>query len=517
MRSLSASGIALVLGLAMTSPAVTQTVTMGFDSEWSAVDPHFHTFPQNLSIAHNVFDALVEADPKSELKPKLALSWQALDDRTWEFKLRPGVKFHDGSDFSAQDVAASIARVRKVPNSPGPLTPQVRAIASWEIKDPLTIVFKLSQPEPILPTLLTDIYIIPAKLAEATTEEFNSGKAMIGTGAYKFVRWARGDRVSLERNDTYWGGKPAWAKVDIRVLTNTASREAALLSGEVDFIQNPSTTSLKRLQDNPKLVVHKAPSTRITYLQVHQGPEPKPDTKAPGGKNPFTDSRVRKAMSLAIPREILAERVMDGLSLPASQLVPPGQPGHNPGLVVDPYDLVQAKRLLAEAGYPQGFETTFSTPNDRNINGVKIAETIAASFARIGIKTNVNAIPLNVYISEWRKQSYGFVMHGAGPPPATILLLPQLAGTKGKAELGRSNESFYSNEKLDELLMKVGSEIDARKADAYVRAATVIIHNETAILPLHHEIVVWASRKGLEFQARADARTWATALKPSNN
>jgi peptide/nickel transport system substrate-binding protein len=517
MRSAIRYGFCLVAGLAMAGPAAAQSITMGFDSEWTAVDPHFHSFPQNLSVAHHVFDALVEADASSRLHPKLALSWRALDDRTWEFKLRTGVKFHDGSDFTAQDVAASIARVPKVPNSPGSLTPQVRAIASSEIKDPHTIVFKLSQPEPILPTLLTDIYIIPAKLAGATTEEFNNGKAMIGTGAYKFVRWARGDRASLERNDAYWAGKPAWSKVDIRVLTNTASREAALLSGEVDFIQNPSTTSLKRLEGNPKLVMHKAASTRITYLQVHQGPEPKADIKAADGKNPFVDARVRKALSLAIQRQVIAERVMDGLSLPASQLVPPGQPGYSAAVAVDPYDLNRAKQLLAEAGYPNGFEITLSTPNDRNVNGVKIAETIAATFARIGVKTNVNAVPLNVYISEWRKQAYGFVMHGAGPPPATILLLPQLAGTKDKGPLGRSNEAHYSNAKLDDLLLRLGAELDPAKAEALIAEAVAIINAETAILPLHHEIVVWASRKGLGFQARADARTWATALTPAGN
>jgi len=193
--------------------------------------------------------------------------------------------------------------------------------------------------------------------------------------------------------------------VDIRVITNTATREVALLSGEVDFIQSPSTSSLKRIEADPKIVVHKVPSTRITYVQFDQGPAAKPGLTAPGGRNPFADARVRRAVSMAIPRQAVAERIMDGLALPASQLVPPGHPGYAPEVKLEAYNLARAKQLLADAGYPDGFAVTLSTPNDRNVNGVKVVEAIAQSLARIGVKVAVNAVPLPVYLTEWRKQS----------------------------------------------------------------------------------------------------------------
>ncbi len=510
-RLLGAIGLAVTLA----GGAGAQSLRIGFDTEWTSIDPHFHSFPHNLSISHHVFDALIGTDAQLRLVPGLATSWRAIDAKTWEFKLRPGVKFHDGADFGAEDVAATLARIPKVPNSPGPITTFTRPITSWQVVDPHTIRLVTNEPSPILLEMLTNVYIVPRHLAEATTEQFNAGKATIGTGPYRFVEWSRGARLTLERNDAYWGTKASWPRVEIRILTNTAAREAALLSRDVDFILSPSTISLERLSKDPNIAVHKAPSTRITYLQFNQGTEILPDLKGTDGRNPFADPRVRKAVSMAIPREAIAERIMDGLSLPAGQLIAPGQFGHNPAIKIERYDIDGARKLLAEAGWAKGFEVALATPSDRNVNGTKIAETIAGSLTRIGIKTTVAAVPLNVYIAEWRKGRYSFYMHGAGPPPSASLLVPQLGATKDMAKaMGVSNESFYSNLKLDAVIRAGMEQVDNAAREKLLFQAAEMIRDDTAVISLHYEAVVWASRKDRTFEGRSDGRSHAMEILP---
>ncbi|MBL8836388.1 MAG: ABC transporter substrate-binding protein [Alphaproteobacteria bacterium] len=485
-------------------------------SEWTALDPHFHSFPANLSIAHHVFDALTATDADERVVPRLAESWRPLGGEGWEFKLRAGVKFSDGSDLTARDVIASIERVPRVPNSPGPLTVFTRPIASMESPDPLTLIIRTRDPSPTLPIMLSAVYVVPARLADATTERFNSGEALIGTGPFKFASWARGDRLILERNDAHWGGASPWRRVEIRIITATASRESALLAGDVDFIQNPSTASMGRLRRESAVALFQAPSTRITYLQFNQKPEVLPDVAGTNGRNPFADKRVRRAVSIAIPRAAIAERVMDGLSVPAGQIVAPRRFGHEPSLGLEPYDIDRAKALLAEAGYPNGFEVALSTPNDRNINGVQIAQTIAASLTRAGVRTSVNAVPLNVWLSQWRGGRYSFLMHGFGPPLESLQPVAAMAATKNmQAALGVSNESGYSSPALDEIITAALREIDDRRREDLMFQAARIIREDTAVICLHHEVLVFAARRGLQITARGDERLYATDIRPA--
>lgn len=490
------------------------TLRVAFDAEWTSLDPHFHSFPYNLSVAYHLFDALTAHDAEQKAVPRLATSWRALGTEGWEFSLRDDARFQDGSPVTAEDVVASIARIRAVRNSPGPLTTVIRPVAEVTAKDARTVVFKTSVPTPTLPNLLTSVFIVPARLADATPEDFATGRAQLGSGPFRFVSYARGDRLVLEPNATHWGEKPAWARVELRIITNAGAREAALMAGDVDFIVNPNTTSVERLTADPNFAIHKAFSTRITYLQLHQGETPKGDMGGTGGKNPFADPRVRRAVSLAIPREAICARIMDGLALPASQIIGPGQSGHDPSLTVEPQDLDGARRLLAEAGWPDGFETRISTPSDRNMNGRRAAEAIAAALTRIGIRTAVNANPLNVWLAEWRRGEYSMILHGAGPVPVPWTLVPQLVGTKDmRAGFGPSNESHYSNPELDAVMRAALAEIDTAKREALLHRAARTVRAETAIVPLHHEAAIWASRKGLTFAARSDTLTYATDIR----
>ncbi|WP_426954133.1 ABC transporter substrate-binding protein [Muricoccus radiodurans] len=492
----------------------TAPLRVAFDAEWTSLDPHFHSFPYNLSVAHLLFDSLVELDAAQAVVPRLAERWEAAEPTRWVFHLRGDARFAGGAPVTAADVVASIGRIATIRNSPGPLTSVTRPITAAHALDPRTVEFRTREPTPILPALLTAVYVVPARLAEAPTEAFNTGEAQAGSGPYRFVSYRRGERLELARNPDHWGPAPAWDRIDLRILPNTAAREAALLAGDVDFIVNPSTTGLERLSRDPAVAVHRAVSTRITYLQVHQGPQPLADLTGTNGRNPFADPRVRRAASLAIPREALTARVLDGLAVPASQIIPPGQPGHDPSLRVEAAEPEAARRLLAEAGWSGGFNLRLSTPSDRNLNGRRVAEAIAAALTRIGIRTTVNAVPLSVWLAEWRRGQYSMVMHGAGPVPVTWTLVPQMVGTKDMAGgFGPSNESYYSNAGLDRILRTALAEIDNSRRETLLREAASIVRAETAIIPLYHEAALWASRAGLTFAARSDTLTYVDDIR----
>ncbi|MEI6202369.1 MAG: ABC transporter substrate-binding protein, partial [Enhydrobacter sp.] len=289
--ALAFSSVSVVL------PVAAQELKIGIKTEPSALDPQFHTLNPNIQVANHFFDALVAQDESLRPKPALALSWKTVGETTWEFKLRPNVKFHDGSDFTAEDVVFTYERIPKVPNSPGPYTIYTRSMKSFEIVDPLTLRIHTNGPAPLL---LLDLAALPilSKKAMAgpapegkTTAEMNAGNGLVGTGPFKFVEWQRGSRIVGERNDAYWGNKPAWQKIILRPLSNNTTRVAALLSGDVDMIEDPPTTDLAKLKSDPKITLEKAISNRVIYIALDQHGEPPigiPDTN---GKNPLMDKR----------------------------------------------------------------------------------------------------------------------------------------------------------------------------------------------------------------------------------
>jgi peptide/nickel transport system substrate-binding protein len=338
--------------------AAAQELKIGLKTEPSSLDPQFHTLNPNIQVAQHFFDALVMQDPSLRPQPALALSWKPTGDTTWEIKLRPGVKFHDGSDFTAEDVVFTYERMPKVPNSPGPYTIYTRSMKSFEIVDPLTLRIHTNGPAPLLPLDLAALPILSKKAmagpaAEGkTSAELNAGNGLVGTGPFKFVEWQRGSRIVGERNDAYWGPKPAWKTIILRPLSNNTARVAALLSGDVDLIEDPPTTDLAKLKTDPKINLERAVSNRVIYIHLDQHGEPPigiPDTN---GKNPLLDKRVREALSIAIDRKGIADKIMEGVAVPAGDLLPFPMGGTRKDTPIDPVRLGQAKKLLADAGYP---------------------------------------------------------------------------------------------------------------------------------------------------------------------
>ena len=513
-------GMAALLAALPAAGASAQELSMGISASVTSADPHFHNLTPNNNIASHVFDRLVHMDEKMRPEPGLAESWKAIDDTTWEFKLRKGVKFHDGSDFTAEDVVATLKRVPWVPNSPSSFRLNTQAIKSWEIVDPYTIRFKTAEPYPLLPIDLSNVRIINKKFVEAPTADFNNGKATIGTGPFKFVEFVPGDRVVFERNDAYWGPKPHWKRVVARILTNNAARVAALRAGQVQIIEQVPSADLASLRADKDITLHRIVGNRIIYLHVDSFRDESPFVQDKDGKplkpNPLKDVRVRKALSLAINRQAIVDRLMEKEAIPAGGLLAPGFFGVSPNLKADPFDPDQAKKILAEAGYPNGFKLTLHGPNDRYLNDEKILQAVGQMFSRIGIDTQVVTLPWSKFASDASRPKYLFsvMLVGWGADTGEVSNpLRSLIATVGPGR-GVSNRGRYSNKEVDSALDQALATVDDAKREKLLWQASELAMKDQALIPLHYQINIWATRKGITYAPRADENTLAQFVKP---
>lgn len=318
MRVAASAIAALVLAV---SPAGAQNkprdINIGLQAAITSMDPHYHNLSPNNSMMLHLFEPLIKRDENQKLVPGLATSWKATNDLTWEFKLRKNVRFHDGSPFTAEDVAFTLKRAPNVPNSPSSFATFIKPIVDVKIVDPHTIVFKTATPHVLLPSDLASVMIISKLHGEkATTEDYNSGKAAIGTGPYKFVEYVPNQRVVVKANYGYWGGEEPWDKVTFKILTSPSGRVAALLSNGVEFIETVPTADIAKLAADKNYSLVDKVSNRVIYVHLNQSTDKSPPfVTAKDGKpldsNPFRDVRVRKALSMAINRDAIVDRVME--------------------------------------------------------------------------------------------------------------------------------------------------------------------------------------------------------------
>ena len=507
------------------SGVMAKDLTIGLGSEPSSTDPHYHALTPNNQLADHIYDSVTDFNAAGEMIPSLALSWTAIDATTWEFKLRPGVKWTDGKPFTAQDVVYSLCRIPNVKDSPSSFTVYTKGIDDLKVVDDLTLQVSSATPYPAMPGDFAAWFVIQApddakgmKFRKdgceyagqwPSTEDFNSGKLAIGTGPYKLERFTKGDRVVLVRNEGYWGEQPEWDRVIRRPLTNAGARVAALLSGDVDMIDNPPIQDLPRLKQDPNVTVVQGLSNRVIYLALNQTPEGA--GLQVGGKNPLQDIKVREALSKAINRQAIVERIMGGVAEPAAQLLPSQFFGSNPDLEVVAYDFEGAKKLLVEAGYPDGFELTLGTPNDRYINDAQAAQAVAQMWARLGVRTNVEASTATVFFANRNKMIYPVYLAGWGAGTNEMSSpLRSLVATRDPARgYGTTNFSGYSNPKVDELLTKALATVDDEQRGQLLQEASKVVIEDFGILPLHYEVTPWAMRKGLTYEPRVDQYTLA--------
>jgi peptide/nickel transport system substrate-binding protein len=496
-------------------------LTIGIGADVTAIDPHFHNVTPNNNVAAHIFDYLVLRDERQKPVAGLAESWKTIDPLTWEFRLRKGVKFHDGSDFTAADVVASIERIPLVPNSPSPFTAYTKQIREIIVVDPYTIRFKTVTPYPLMPSDMTQVAIVSRQAAKASTEDFNNGKAAIGTGPYKLLRYAKGERIELARYDGYWGGKTPWEKVTLRLLPNDASRVAALLSGDVQAIEYVPTADVAKIRADKKLNVYTVIADRLIYLHMDSDREATPFVTDRDGKpltkNPLKDPRVRKAISKAINRPAIVDKVMEGQAVASGQLLAEGMFGWTKNLNVEPYDPEGAKKLLAEAGYPNGFGVTIHAPNNRYVNDATIAQAVAQMLTRVGIVTKVEAMPSAPFFAQATDLKFSLMLLGwsSGTGEASSPLKALLATYSTDKGFGTANRGRYSNGKVDALLEEALYTVDDPKREAILQRATEVAINDTGIVPLHSQVNVWATRDGITYVPRTDENTLANKFKPA--
>lgn len=514
--------LSLATATCVTAPALAQkTLTIGTGGAFTSIDPHYHNLTPNNMIAFYLFSALTRGSPKFRPEPDLATSWTAIDDLTWEFKLRPGVTFSDGTPFTADDVVFTFGRIPTVLNSPSSFNYAVKPIIKIDVVDPLTLRFHTATPQPLMAYNLSGARIISRKHGEgAVTADYNSLKAAIGTGPYVATEAAVGDHVVFRRNETWWDEKPLWDTVRYKLIANNASRDAALQSGDVDAIDQVPTRDVAQLRQDPKLNVLAFPGQRLIYLYVDSQREQTPFVTDLAGKpipNPLRDVRVRKALSLAINREGIKDRIMDGLSAPTGQLMPAGASGYDAETKTDPYDLPQARKLLADAGYPNGFAMTLHGPNDRYVNDSAIAEALAQGWTRIGVKTTVDTMPAAMFFSRGLKAEFSIDLTGwasdTGEGGNNLLQIV----ASSNPEKGRGAiyvPSHYANPHMDELIEKAVSTIDpVEREKLYVNAVREAMADQPFI-PIHHQVNVFALRKGLAMRQRMQEGIRAWEVKP---
>jgi peptide/nickel transport system substrate-binding protein len=504
----------ILVAAAVLWPGTPQSADLriGLAADVTSMDPHFLNLQPNVNISWHVFDALTHVDENARLIPGLAESWRALDATTWEFRLRRGVRFHDGTEFTAEDVVFSIERTFQVHN--GQFRTFTQRIVAKQIVDTHTVRLRTATPYAMVPYDLNSVFIVSRKTAGgARSEDFDSGKAMNGTGPFRFVRFARGERVELKHNDDYWGGKSSWEKVTLRIVPTDPARLAGLLSRQLDAIEQVPTADLPRIRNDAGLRTAQKVSWRTIFFHLDQQHDRAPGLSDKAGRplagNPFRDLRVRRAISKAINRPAIAERLMDGSALPASNLVSPPVFGHVPDLKPDAYDPEGAKRLLAEAGYPDGFAMTLAAPNNRYVNDEQIAQAVAQMLARIGLRARVETLPINTYLSKGRNGEFAFAMLGWGSFSGDLALRSLVATANPDKGFGAFNWSGYSNQRVDELLERAFASVDEKRREALAQEAMRLAMRDYAVIPLHHQVATWAMRKPLAYAPRTDEFTFA--------
>jgi peptide/nickel transport system substrate-binding protein len=515
---------ALLVLAACTAPAHCADLTIAVGTEVTSIDPHYVQVLPNNNIAEHVFDKLVHTDERQKLRPGLAQSWRPIDDLTWEFRLRRGVKFHDGSDFTAADVVFSLDRPKwlaALPKPPiGGYGVFTQAITEKIVVDPYTIRLKTAAAYPNLPNDMSGLPVVSSRAAkDAHGPSFDSGKAAVGTGPYRFVRFARGDRVELARNDQYWDARPAWDRVTFRMIVNDASRVATLLSGGVDMIDNIPTPDFAKLKAQPGFNVFTTVSNRLIHFQLDSARDKSPFITDKAGaaleRNPLKDVRVRRALSMAINRPAIVERTMDGLAVPAGQLMPEGFFGLSPNLKVDAYDPDGARKLLAEAGYPDGFALTLHGPNNRYVNDDQLVQVVAQMLSRVGIGAKVQTMPMSIYAGRGSRHEYSVALLGWGvvTGEATFPLRALVATFNKDKQWGVWNWGGYSNPRADALLDQALATVDDPRREKLLQEATDLVIRDYAIIPLHFQVNTWAARKPLQYVPRTDERTYAHAVR----
>jgi peptide/nickel transport system substrate-binding protein len=506
-----------LLAAALLAAGVAQAQTLRWASQGDVqtLDPVSQNESFTNAFNGQIYDFLVARDKKLGIVPSLATEWKQEGPLKWVFKLRPGVKFHDGRPFTADDVVFSLNRSKEKTSQ---ISNYANALGEAHKIDDLTVEFNLKQFNPIFLEHLNTVYILSKSWCEehkvtkpqdfTNKEETYTARNANGTGPYMLVSRQPDVKTVLKRNPNYWGGKLE-GNVQEVVYTPIASaptRTAALISGELDFILDPPVADLERLRNTPNVKVIEGLENRVIFIGMDQAR----DELLYGSvknKNPFKDVRVRRALYQAIDIDTIKNKIMNGQAIPTGAVVPsPVGSFNDPDIERRlPYDLNAARKLMAEAGYPDGFEVTLDCPNNRYINDERICIALANMWAQLKVKVKVNAMPKSTYFPKQEKLDTSLYMLGWGgstlDPEVTFTPIYRNRASGGIGEYNRGN---YKDDELDALAAASSKEVDPAKRKELIKK-TFLRHNEQVHhIPLHRQFIPWASRTNVEVVHRAD-------------
>lgn len=492
--------------------AQAQTVRIANQGDALSMDPHSLNESLQLSVTSNVYEPLVGRNKDLSLTPMLATSWKQTSPTVWRFELRKGVQFHDGTPFTADDVVFSLARTQVEGSDMKSYTNDFKEVRKI---DSHTVEIETKTPFPILPDVLSLVYIMSKKWCETNqatvpvdrrkgVENTASFKAN-GTGPFRVRERQPNVRTVFTRNGSYWGKiEGNVTEVVFTPIGNDATRVAALLSGEVDVMEPVPVQDIDRVNSSANTRAVTGPELRTIFLGMDQKRDELLYSNVKG-KNPFKDKRVRQAFYQAIDIKGIKKTVMRGASNPSAQLVGPGINGFQPEMKRLPYDVEAAKKLMAEAGYPNGFEVSMNCPNDRYVNDGRICQTVAANLSRINVKINLQAETKGTYFPKVLRRDTSFYM--LGWTPATydahnaMNAIMRCVDDKGA---GQFNLGAYCNPKVDELTLKVQAETDKNKRNAYIKEAFDLHAADVGHIPLHQQALAWGVNKKVKLVQLAD-------------
>jgi peptide/nickel transport system substrate-binding protein len=512
----AARAAALILLLAGIPLADAKTLRYSSQGDITTLDPHANNEGFTNAFLDNIFDTLATRGKDLKVVPNLALSWQAVDATTMRFKLRPNVKFHDGTPLTADDVVFSVGRALSDTSN---FKPYLAGVKEARKVDDLTVDIITEGPAPVLIPQLTEVRIMSRKWCTdhnvlkpqdyKNKEETFASRNANGTGPYMVKSRAEDVKTVAVANPHWWGKREG--NVDEIVylpIKADATRIAALLSGETDFVLDPPPQDIPRLKSNPAIRIVEGNENRTVFLGMDQFRDELLYSSVKG-KNPFKDKRVREAFQDSIDLQAIKTQVMRGLSTPTAVMFAPQVDGYPKDLDhVKKPDLARAKKLLAEAGYPGGFEVTLDCPNNRYINDEKICVAVAGMLAKIGITVKVNAMPRAQYFPKIQNLDTSFYMLGWGVPTFdSQYALQSLIRTRiEKTADGDYNLGRYSNPKVDAAIDQLKTEVDPRKRAALAHEASALHQADIGHLPLHFQVIPWAMRSNVSVVHRADNR-----------
>lgn len=498
-------------------PTIAQAETVRWARAMDAytLDPHAYNSSSNHTVLHQMYETLVTRAADGALRPALATAWRqsSTNPNVWEFDIRQGVKFHDGTPMTASDVAFSINRARSPSSQMKSLLATITAVTAPSAH---TVHIQTAAPNLILPHSLTNIFVMSEKWAKANKSEQPQDiaaktenaatRAVNGTGAYRLHSREVDRQTVMTLNPDYWGRDQFPLHVTQIVylpITAPATRVAALLSGEAQFAQDIPQQDVARLKQDPKLRINEGPENRSIFFGLNVAtPELRGSTLK--GKNPLTDPRVRQAIDLAIDRETIRRTILRGMAVPSGLIAPSFVRGWSADLAaVTKPDPQRARALLAEAGYPDGFDIKLDTINLAHLEATSTA--VAGMLARVGIRAQVVSRPNAQHIMAVQAQESDFYIYSWGVPTYdSAYVFDFLAATRGKQNRGSANGTGYSNAALDDKIISLASEADPKKRDATVADIWKTIKNERFYIPLYDQVIHYASSRAINVPVHPD-------------